>query len=115
MPNLIVKIVNPSIGEKYFNSKCKIIKLDSKDASIAYCESLNDSNVMIRIHESDLQTVLPAIGLPIVIVGGELKGNRARILKLEEKDFSCIIRITKGPLLNRIFDKIPYEYICKIV
>ncbi|MEN2498404.1 MAG: hypothetical protein MHMPM18_002699 [Marteilia pararefringens] len=114
-PNLIVKIITEDLGEDYLEKKCLIRRVDHKDKSIAYCDTIFDNEpVIIRIHEDELQTVLPAIGKPVQIVVGKFKGMQAKILKLNVKTFDCIIQITQGPLRSKIVENIPYEHICKL-
>lgn len=61
-----------------------------------------------------METVIPAIDKPILVVNGAYRGSEATLKKLDEKNYCVTIEIARGPLKGRIVDKVQYEDISKL-
>lgn len=107
---IVVKIVNKEFGE-HNNKKVVIAKVESKQKVIA---AFIDTGYSITLDQSDVRTVLPAIGKQVLIVKGPYKRETATLESIQESEFCCTICLDSGPSKGKILNNIDYEYICKI-
>jgi len=109
-PGIVVKIVTKKLGDKYHKKKCSVTKVDN--LFIAVCE-VQGTGDTLKLDQSHLQTVLPAIGKPVKVVNGQHRGVVAEMVSIDEKKFCASVKVTQGPLRGQTF-KLPYEDICKL-
>lgn len=107
---IVVKIVNEQLGE-HNNKKVVIAEVRSKHNVVA---AFVDTGYSITLDQSDVRTVLPAIGKRVLIVKGPYKRETATLESIQESEFCCTIRLDSGPSKGKILNNIDYEYICKI-
>ena len=108
---IVVKIVSNIVGVEYCNKKAVIKEVKSKQEVIA---SLIDTGRTIKLNQSDLRTVLPAIGKQVLILKGPHKGEKATLKSLQEQNYCCTICLDSGPSKGKTLNKMDYEDICKI-
>lgn len=67
---------------------------------------------IVRIDESLLETVIPAIGKEVLILWGDHKGMRAIVKKLHIEHYSVDVELVEK---KKIVKKLPYEQVCKYI
>jgi len=76
---------------------------------------LLDSSERLKLDQSQVETVLPAIGKPVLIVNGTYRGSPAVLLAIDEASFSCSVRLGDGSRSGgRVVDRLVYEDVCKL-
>jgi len=108
---IVVKVVAKSLGDKYYKKKGVVTEVPSKYVATV---SMLDSGHKLKLDQAHLETVIPAIGRPVLVVNGAYRGYSAILKELDEKNYCVTIEISSGPLKDRIVDKVNYEDICKL-
>lgn len=82
------------------------------DRYVALVEVIDTQDV-IKIHQQELETVLPNIGQSVYVVNGAYRGEMATMISLDVKNFRAQIKLDSGLHLG---DSVyaPYEDVCKI-
>eukprot|EP01080_Neovahlkampfia_damariscottae_P002116 gene2116-1983_t len=105
---IIVKIMSKIESKKYYKKKGKVLKvIDNYVGEI----EMSDSKDVLRIDQSDLETVIPKIGNEVMIVNG---AYREEICTLESIDVDNFCANLKSKLLNQMIKRVPYEDFSKI-
>lgn len=115
---LAVKVVTKSLGDKYYRAK-GVVQLQGQNtpACIARVKLTTPSDVtdhVLRLDQEHLETVIPAIGKPILILRGKFAGTMAALKKVRIEEFSIdaeLLENDKGLIVKRL----PYEHVCKII
>lgn len=107
---IIVKILTTTLGPDFYKKKGVVKEVINKYHAIV---KLIETGKKIKIDQEFLETVIPAIGKPILIVNGAYRGERATLLSLNVDKFCASVEIEKGPLKGRKLD-LPYEDFCKV-
>ncbi|XP_035676956.1 DNA/RNA-binding protein KIN17-like [Branchiostoma floridae] len=110
-PGIIVKVVTKKLGDKYYKKKAEVIAV--KDLYTAVL-MLVDSGDKLKVDQTHLETVIPAVGRAVKVVNGTHTGCRAVLEGLDEKNFCVTIRIDSGVSKGRVVEGVKYEDICKI-
>ncbi|XP_067928216.1 DNA/RNA-binding protein KIN17-like [Watersipora subatra] len=110
-PDIVVKIITKKLGEKYHKRKGVVTELKDKYTAVV---KLLDSDKQLKLDQTHLETVLPALGKPVLILNGAFRTEEAELLKLNEERFSCDVRISAGPLKGKLVSNIPYEDVSKL-
>jgi len=105
-PNLIVKIMNQKIGDGQFYGK-KAIITKVNDLYVAVVKIL-DSGIIIKIDQSQLETVIPAIGAQVAIVNGKYRGKNGSLKSVDFDNFKAVVKVDGKEIEKE------YEEICKI-
>lgn len=71
-------------------------------------------SIICLLLQAHLETVIPAVGKPVLILNGGYAGNKAILTSLNERKFSVSVELMSGPLKGRKVDDIPYEDISKL-
>ena len=109
--NIVVKFVGKSLGDKYYKQKAVVREvIDRYQAKIKFIES----GEKVKVDQSHLETVIPALDRPVRVVNGAYRGSEAVLKSLNERKFCVTIEISKGPLTGRVVENVEYEDICKI-
>eukprot|EP00026_Physarum_polycephalum_P007578 Phypoly_transcript_07641.p1 GENE.Phypoly_transcript_07641~~Phypoly_transcript_07641.p1 ORF type:complete len:488 (+),score=128.10 Phypoly_transcript_07641:62-1465(+) len=110
-PGIVVKIMNKTLADgRYY--KVKGVIQDCVDKYIAQIKVLDMGDVL-KLDQSQLETVIPPIGGKLKVVNGAYRGETAALLGLDVDNFSAKIKITSGSSSGKIIPAIPYEDICK--
>jgi DNA/RNA-binding protein KIN17 len=111
-PGIIVKVLNKTLANgKYYKQKGEVQELI--DRYIAQIKMI-DSGDVLRLDQSQLETVIPQIGGKLRIVNGAYRGETAMLLGLDVEKFSAKVKITSGPNFGRVIPAIEYEDVCKL-
>lgn len=108
---IVVKFINKSMGDKYYKQKAVIQEvIDKYRAKIKMLET----GEKLKVDQEHLETVIPALEKPVLVVNGAYRGSEAILKKLDERNFCVTIEISRGPLKGRIVEGVQYEDISKI-
>jgi DNA/RNA-binding protein KIN17 len=107
---IVVKMIAKSLGDKYYKKKGVVSEVSNKYVATVL---MLDSGHKVKLDQAHLQTVIPAVGRPVVVVNRAYRGCSATLKELHEKKFCVTIEISSGPLKGRIVDNVEYEDISK--
>ncbi|ESO84305.1 hypothetical protein LOTGIDRAFT_236286 [Lottia gigantea] len=109
--DIVVKIIFKKLGEKYYKKKGYIKEV--KDLYTGYVKML-DSGDTLKIDQTHVETVIPSLGKTVMICNGAYRGQTASLEELNEKKFSCTIKLDSGVLKGRPITNVQYEDISKL-
>jgi len=90
-PGIIVKICSERLGERFHNKKGEIIKVENKFT--AHVEMLK-TKAVIKIDQTQLETVVPAFGRIVLVVNGQWRSREAKLMDLDRDTFIADLLIT---------------------
>lgn len=106
---IVVKIITKSLGDKYYKQKGYVKEVVGED-KMAAVVVLTSSGTKIKLDQSHLETVIPAVGRSVLILTGPLKGKEAILKDLDVDNFCARLKVTEtGEKLN-----FPYEQFSKL-
>ena len=106
---IVVKIVTKSLGDKYYKQKGYIKEIVGED-KMAAVVVLISSGTKIKLDQSHLETVVPAIGRTVLILRGRLKGEKAILKDLDVDNFCARLQVVEsGEKIS-----LPYENFSKL-
>lgn len=108
--DIVVKVVYKKLGDKYYKQKAYVKEV--RDLFTGIIKML-DSGDVLKVDQTHVETVIPAIGKTVVVVNGAYRGEVATLEGLDEKNFCCSIRINQGLLQGRVVHGVQYEDISK--
>ena len=109
-PGIVVKVMNSRVGGgKYYKQKGNVVSVEAD--GFTGIISMNDSGDILKIDQQDLETVVPALGKPVLIVNGKRRGRRATLIALHVEAFSADIELDGGERLMNV----PYEHFSKVL
>ncbi|XP_041346944.1 DNA/RNA-binding protein KIN17-like isoform X2 [Gigantopelta aegis] len=71
-PGIVVKIVSKKLGDKYYKKKAYVKEVQDLYAGLI---KTIDEGVTLRVDQTHVETVIPAIGKPVLIVNGAYYGT----------------------------------------
>lgn len=106
---IVVKIVTKSLGDKYFKQKgyVKEIVGDDKMAAVV---ALISSGTKLKLDQSHLETVIPAIGRTVLILCGPFQGKEATLKDLDVDRYCARLKVIE----NGEKISLPYEDFSKL-
>ena len=108
---IVVKFVSKSLGDTFYKQKAVVQEvIDKYRAKVKFL----DTGDKVKVDQAHLETVIPALDKPILVVNGAYRGCEAILKKLDERNYCVTIEISKGPLKGRVLDKVQYEDISKL-
>jgi len=111
MAGIVVKVVTQRLGEKYYRKKGIVLDVVNKYSGVV---RMLDSGDRIRVDETHLETVIPALGKPVLVLFGEHRGQTAVLESIDESHFCCSIRLETGRSKGHIVNSVQYEHISKL-
>ena len=106
--NIVVKIVTKSLGDKYYKQK-GVIKEVVGDDKMGAVVILNSNGCKLKLDQSHLETVVPAVGRTVLILNGKFKGEKATLKELDVDNFSARLKLDSGEKVM-----LPYENFSKL-
>jgi len=95
-------------------SKIGVIISTNEECTEGQLEIMNNSNDnkqnVLKISQSDVETVIPALGKNVRIVRGEFRGRTCILKSLDQNNFSVVVELS--PESKSI--SLPYEDVSKI-
>uniref|UniRef100_H2ZGT9 DNA/RNA-binding protein KIN17 n=1 Tax=Ciona savignyi TaxID=51511 RepID=H2ZGT9_CIOSA len=104
--DIVVKIITKRLGDRYFKKKAVVNDVQDKFTAIV---TMLDSGDKVKFDQTHLETVIPAIGKPVLIVNGGYRGCVATLESIDTNKFSATLTITQGPLNGRTIKDLKYE------
>jgi len=104
-PNIIVKIITKSLGDKYYKKKGRIVEVIDDFAAVVV---LNESGSKLKLDQEHLETVIPSVGREVVVLWGKHGGKDAVLKNVDTKEFSAKLLLAGGDHIN-----LPYEQFSK--
>ena len=94
-PDIIVKIMNKTLSNgKYYKQKALVTKVfDKYVGEVKVLEDGIPSGAVIRLDQEDLETVIPKIDHPLLIVNGRGRGCKAILKKINEEAFNVDLKV----------------------
>ena len=77
---IVVKVVHKGLGDKYYRKKGVVESIKDEFTPIV---QMLDSKDKLKIDQSHLETVIPAICKPMLVVGGFHRGSQAVLERLD--------------------------------
>ena len=74
---------------------------------------LTESGDKLKVDQEHVQTVIPAIGKTVLLVNGIYRGEEAILEALNERHFSCNVRLLSGTRRGLVIADIQYEDLSK--
>lgn len=105
MKGIVVKIVTKSLGEKYYKQKGKIHDMIDKWTAIV----MTDTGAKVKLDQTHLETVIPAVGRKVTILRGIHKGKDAILLDLNVEKFSADLELLESGDSSGKTTTLPYE------
>jgi DNA/RNA-binding protein KIN17 len=104
--HLVVKVMNKKLADgAYYKEKGTIVKvIDKLTAEV----EMHKSGDVLRINQSELETVLPSAGGAVLVVNGAHRGTRGTLESLDVANFAARIKLASGQV-----ESLPYEDVCK--
>lgn len=107
---LIVKVMNKKLADgKYYKEKGVIEKVVDKFVGVI---KMLQSGDILKLDQSQLETVIPNIGGKVRIVNGAYRDEVGSLISVNVDKFTASVRIETGPQTQTVMD-FPYEDICK--
>ena len=105
LTGIVVKVLNERVGGgRYFGKKGVVLRVET-DGFVAQVR-MADSGDVLRVDQQDLETVVPAAGGAVLIVGGVRRGSRAELVALHVEDFAADLRLDG---LGELLRAVPFE------
>lgn len=109
---IVVKVMSRSPAvKKYYNKKGTVRAVEAK--YVGEIQMLESGDVL-KVDQSELETVIPNLGGLVRIVNGAYRGSNARLLGIDTSKYSVTVQIEKGHYDGRVIPALEYEDICKI-
>ena len=106
---IVVKIITKSLGDKYYKQKAYIKEVIGED-KMAAVVVLISNGTKIKLDQSHLETVVPALGRKVLILNGQLRGQQAELRDLDVDNFCAKLKVIEtGEKL-----RLPYEDFSKL-
>merc|ERR1712037_142285 len=98
---IVVKVMAKNLGHKYHKQKGQVRDMSNKFTAIV---TMLDSGTKVKLDQSYLETVIPAIGKRVIVCNGRKSGAVA-LLKDIDKDIFCgVVEADDGDVI-----RLPYE------
>jgi len=110
MAGIVVKVVTPKLGEKYYRKKGVVMDIVDRYSGVI---RMLDNGDRIRVDEAHLETVIPALGKPVLMLYGEHRGETALLESINAAQFCCSVRLQSGRSKGRVVHSMQYEHISK--
>ena len=104
-PNIIVKIITKSLGDKYYKKKGRIMEVIEDFAAVVV---LNESGAKLKLDQEHLETVIPSVGREVMVLWGKHGGKDAVLENVDTKTFSAKLLLSSGDTIS-----LPYEQFSK--
>lgn len=73
-----------------------------------------DTGDRVRVDEGHLETVIPALGKPVLILCGQDRGQTALLQSISEARFCCSVVLQTGESKGQVVHSVQYEHISKL-
>ena len=102
-----VKIVTKSLGDKYYKQKGYVKTLVDDYTAVVIVSS---TGAKLKLDQSHLETVIPAIGRKVRILNGKYKAEEGVLKELNVEDFSAKIELKNGDTVTLLYEHFSKKY-----
>lgn len=95
---------------RYYKQKGFVKEVIDKFTAVVV---LLSNGAKLKLDQTHLETVIPNIGKPVLILKGENRGEEAKLRELDIKNFSAVLEISTGPQRGEVIT-LAYEYFSKL-
>ncbi|EUB56701.1 DNA/RNA-binding protein KIN17 [Echinococcus granulosus] len=88
--------------------------LDMEDDYTAIVRVLNTSKTKLKVDQDHVETVIPPVGDPVLVVNGAYRGEVAILKQVDKERFRVDIVIESGLCRGRMVRDVSMEDICKV-
>jgi len=106
---IVVKIVTKSLGDKYYKQKGYVKEVVGADRMGAVVV-LNSNGCKMKLDQSHLETVVPAVDRSVLVLAGKHRGREAVLRELDVDNFCAKLKLVETG--EKI--KLPYEHFSKL-
>lgn len=108
---IVVKITTKRLGDKYFNKKGVVTEVvDNYSGMIR----IIGADIVLKLDQTFLETVIPNIGKYVLIVNGAYRGNKAKLVCCNTDTFNVDLELCEGLLMGKPILSCEYEDVCKL-
>lgn len=108
---IVVKVVTKDLGSSYFRQKAVVRKVEDKYVGVV---KMLDGGSKLRLDQSRLETVVPAVGRLVRVLNGAYRGHVATLDQIHPDQFCATLTIAEGPLQGRTLTHVAYEDFSKL-
>eukprot|EP00753_Platysulcus_tardus_P010346 PLAT2589.1.p1 GENE.PLAT2589.1~~PLAT2589.1.p1 ORF type:complete len:427 (+),score=157.16 PLAT2589.1:58-1338(+) len=105
---LIVKVRAKKLAGGKFYKRKAVVRHVLDDGFVAELRML-ECDTKLRVDQSELETVIPRVGRPVVLLTGAYAGHPAELSAIHERDFCVDVQLASGALCKGV----AYEAVCK--
>ena len=106
---IIVKVNTKKLGSDFYMKKGIVHNVEEN-----YCAIIKINGKKIKVDQSYLETVIPGIGKPVLLLNGIYCGTTATLISLNEQSFTCDLKLLSGPDKGKIIRETEYEHFSKL-
>ncbi|KPP75019.1 DNA/RNA-binding protein KIN17-like [Scleropages formosus] len=109
----IIEVLSLLMGQRLQikSLNCVYQRVQDKYAAVV---KMIDSGDKLKLDQSHLETVIPALGKQVLVLNGAHRETLAILDSIDEKNFSARLILDSGPLKGKTIDGIPYEDFSKL-
>jgi len=111
--NIVVKVVSKEVARgRIYKLKGRVVRLVGRDYEEA---DIDIDGQSYTVHFKDLETTLPKVGQPVLVLSGRAKGLEAELVRIHEDKFNCDVRVTQrgSSLAGEELRGLEYDDVCK--
>merc|ERR1711871_301250 len=90
--NIVVKIMNKKLSDgRFYKQKAIVQKVEDKyvgELVLIDKQTGGLAKTKLKMDQDDLETTIPKIGCPLLIVNGRNRGEKGILLKINEADYN---------------------------
>ena len=108
--NIVVKVLSPGLKDHgYYKKKGVVVKV--LDGGFVGEIEMSGGDV-VRVDQEELETVVPGVGKPVMVVKGSLRGKRGTLASIDEARYGALIGGITGGEMEECF--LEYELFSKL-
>ena len=98
---IVVKVMAENLGGKYHKQKGHVRDMSNKFTAIV---AMLDSGTKVKLDQTYLETVIPAIGKRVIVCNGRKRGAVAVLKDIDRDNFCGVVETDDGDVI-----RLPYE------
>jgi DNA/RNA-binding protein KIN17 len=108
---ITVKVVYKKLGERYYKKKGVVQQIEDRFTAVL---KMIDTGDILKVDQTHLETVIPAVGKTVLIVNGAYRGTKAVLKSLDIDNYCVSVKLDTGLCHGAVVDGISYEDVCKL-
>lgn len=112
-PNISVKITTKELGDAYYKQKGKVLEVVDEFTGIV---QMFKTSAKVKLDQSHVETVIPAVGREVVILSGKYVGRRGNLSSLQPSSQTVSVDLYSTHDHNTKFlPAVKYEHLSKYI